>query len=512
MGKPSRIPKKTSASYAARKKSKKAKAASAAPFDEPPVALFDEVVHPMTKDSSKTFKLRSTPEDEKSPSFEQAARVIKGGETPWETIQHGKQFKQICAGQNLKSGIAQYRLAQMLYADQPLTIFEASIQSDLALINSTKNAGKEKPSASTSGKADTGETSPARTRQATKKKEAEEKEESGSSSSSSEESDEEESTAKATETELDMVDLTSDDDKITIPMVHKAMLAVRTHLLPQHCLYRQQAFMRHGVYKPKDHSVKELELALHHHNNLLKEMPPYQRSNMLTGREIVEILWRAIPQSWHQECLKRDFNIYQHEDTSELVRICQLLELAEGFEKPTPNSKKAKSKSDNDNNQTDNNSSGKGQKHCLYHGDNNTHDTSQCIVLKKLAKQKKDKDSGAPKPNGKPKSSGGSFSKKELHILRQIIKAQASSVSSNTTGMNTAPNMEEDSSIESVHVNERMPAANHNPFECPGITEITMKQANLKISDGMMDEADNASVSTAEQEWPPADYIDEFSV
>jgi hypothetical protein len=101
----------------------------------------------------------------------------------------------------------------------------------------------------------------------------------------------------------------------------------------------------------------------------------------------------------------------------EVVQFCERMEEAEDFQ-PNKGNKKDTKKSKAD--KKEKSSSAEGPKHCLLHGDNYTHTTDECHVLKKQARNMRHRDDDDRKPPYKNKSwkrdaeQGTSSSKKEL--------------------------------------------------------------------------------------------------
>jgi hypothetical protein len=100
-----------------------------------------------------------------------------------------------------------------------------------------------------------------------------------------------------------------------------------------------------------------------------------------------------------------------------VVQFCKRMEEAEDFQ-PDKGNKKDTKKSKAD--KKEKSSSAEGPKHCLLHGDNYTHTTDECHVLKKQARNMRHQDDDDRKPPYKNKSwkrdaeQGTSSSKKEL--------------------------------------------------------------------------------------------------
>jgi hypothetical protein len=111
----------------------------------------------------------------------------------------------------------------------------------------------------------------------------------------------------------------------------------------------------------------------------------------------------------------------------EVVQFCKRMKEAEDFH-PNKDSKKNTKKPKANKKETS--SSSEGPKHCLLHGDNYTHTTDKCHVLKKQAKSLRHWDDDDRKPPYKNKSwkrdaeQGTSSSKKEpaAFVRKQACK------------------------------------------------------------------------------------------
>jgi len=159
----------------------------------------------------------------------------------------------------------------------------------------------------------------------------------------------------------------------------------------------------------------------------LHKLPPFAVDQLLTGDELTDIILHGVPRSWTREMEKQDFD----PDTKtliEVIQFCERMEEAEDFQagrdaKKTNKKAKAEKKHEKS-------ASSDGLKHCLLHGDNHTHVTDECHVLKKQARAMRHRDDDDRKPPYKNKSwkrdadKGTSSSKKELaaFVRKQACK------------------------------------------------------------------------------------------
>jgi hypothetical protein len=176
----------------------------------------------------------------------------------------------------------------------------------------------------------------------------------------------------------------------------------------------------------------------------LHKLPPFALDQLLTNDELTNIVLHGVPRSWTREMEKQDFD----PDTKtliEVIQFCERMEEAEDFRpgrdaKKTNSNKKAKGEKKHENSAP----SGDGPKHCLLHGDNYTHVTDECHVLKKQAaalRRRDDDDNRKPpytnkswkrdadKETGSSKKELAAFvrkqARKELHAFAKKRKASS---------------------------------------------------------------------------------------
>jgi len=121
---------------------------------------------------------------------------------------------------------------------------------------------------------------------------------------------------------------------------------------------------------------------------------------MLSQDEIIDVIQNGIPRSWMREMDKQGFDPIE-KTLAEVVDFCERMENAEGDFEPARNGGKTNKSKDNKSKSKD--KSNGGGKYCLLHGDNHTHNTDDCLVLKKQAKALKTND-GDRKPAFKNKT------------------------------------------------------------------------------------------------------------
>jgi len=158
----------------------------------------------------------------------------------------------------------------------------------------------------------------------------------------------------------------------------------------------------------------------------------FAKTQSLAEDEIVDILLYGTPKSWQREMDHQGFDPLT-QTPMQVVAFMERIEASEEFDSDKKTTKVAASNKGKKKSSESNGS--KGFHHCMLHGNNNTHDTSECKTVQVQAKKLKGNNGGSNK-NGKShnKSWKNKFkdktddSKKELAALEkkttQLIKQQ----------------------------------------------------------------------------------------
>jgi len=129
-------------------------------------------------------------------------------------------------------------------------------------------------------------------------------------------------------------------------------------------------------------------------------LPPlFNDTQCLSDNEIVDILLFGTPKSWQREMDRQGFDPLAR-PPSEVVQFMERIKMLEDFDvdkKTTNVAKNNNNKGKKKSNFNKGNSDADGSKYCMLHGNNNTHDTSECKTL--MAQAKKLKGNNA-KPKG----------------------------------------------------------------------------------------------------------------
>jgi hypothetical protein len=182
----------------------------------------------------------------------------------------------------------------------------------------------------------------------------------------------------------------------------------------------------------------------------------------LSNDELLDIVLFGIPKSWVKEMDRQDFDPFAMEDIQTLVQFCERMESAEDFQ-DTSNKQGSNSKNSYKKTKFSNNKGkpckGSG-KWCEYH-ETDTHDTSECSVLKKMKESSGRSNSSDKKPFNKNKTwtkksnDAKKFSKKELNAL--VKKASEKAVKKATKELNAVAKRkrdDNDDSTSSLHMLE----------------------------------------------------------
>jgi hypothetical protein len=207
-------------------------------------------------------------------------------------------------------------------------------------------------------------------------------------------------------------------------MIEPALRATIKMVCPYKALEKQKRFMRRRMLKPADMKIRIFVNHLHRINfDEIHQLPPFAADQELSNNELLDIILYGISKSWVKEMDKQDFDPFGREDIQMLISFCKRMESAEDIHDNTnkqgPNLENSYKKTKFSNNKGKP-TKGNG-KWCEYHK-TNTHNTSECSVLKKT-KESRRNNSSDKKPFDKNKTwtkksdDAKNFSKKELNAL-----------------------------------------------------------------------------------------------
>jgi hypothetical protein len=253
-------------------------------------------------------------------------------------------------------------------------------------------------------------------------------------------------------------------DLATLAMIEPALRATIKMVCPYKALEKQKCFMRCKMRKPADMKIRIFVNHLQRIKfNEIPELPPFAADQELSNNELLDIILYGIPKSWVKEMDKQDFDPFTREDIQMLILFCE--RSMESAEDVHDNTNKQGSNSKNPNKKTKfSNNKGKptkgNGKWRKYH-ETDTHDTSECSVLRKM-KESGRNNSSDKKPFNKNRTwtkksdDAKKFSKKELNPLAK--KASEKAVKKATKELNAVAKRkcsnEYDDSTSSLHMLE----------------------------------------------------------
>jgi len=131
--------------------------------------------------------------------------------------------------------------------------------------------------------------------------------------------------------------------------------------------------------------------------------PAFNNAQCLTPDEIIDILLFGTPKSWQRKMDRQGFDPLA-KTVTKAVEFMERIKMSEDFNgnrKVAAVTKKGNNKTKAHNK---GNSGADGSKHCLLHGNNNTHDTLECKTLMAQAKKLKGNNGTNQKGKGGKKS------------------------------------------------------------------------------------------------------------
>ena len=189
---------------------------------------------------------------------------------------------------------------------------------------------------------------------------------------------------------------------MTIEHIETTLKAVTEVVFPFRALETQKQWMTRSMKKPYDLSSRKTAAALSRINNYLPSFPNGVATSKYSDSELVGLFEWSLPNHWRKTMDKKGFVPSMH-TIKELIDECERIERNEApVEKRShednnnnnKNNKKVKfGKSAKNDKKSDRNSGGaeNGQTersfHCTKCGDNNTHNTDRCYILKNIARK-----------------------------------------------------------------------------------------------------------------------------
>ena len=302
-------------------------------FLPPPIPLERAETKTLQKDDYLTMKLRSIPNKSTSPVYELNVPYFKADGTPEEWLKFLRNFKKVIVGQDLTTGVTQFAMARRLLMGETLAQFNKKAK-DL-LEEAVKDAAEG--------------------------------------------------------------DVITEADVETVANLQLCFQAVTVTVLPHKALQTQKRYMRRVLRKPQGMKIRDYFGRYIELNEYLKEFPPFQVDQQLPNDEVLEHAEFAIPNSWQKQMVLHGFNTISR-TMDKFIQFCKRLEISESIYNAThKKGLKTNTQTGTDgaspkgrSGKTNSQQSGKKRKaeyYCLYHGENSTHNTDQCKVLKAQAER-----------------------------------------------------------------------------------------------------------------------------
>ena len=349
---------------------------------------------PIERDHSseqlQSFKLKVNPVDANSPMVQVYVPFLHGTEDIRAGLETLANLEKVWTGLAAADGPAKDRIAEQIYKDSALTQYKSRRDEHL---NSRKLIAAKAVRDAGANAGETDAAFQARVAQA------------------------------ATNTTL------ANDD------VAEGCRGVIEYLCPTRALARIKRYLRRKCRKPLGMKVKEFHNHLQRINNLeLPKLPPrFSADQKLADDEVIDIVLHAVPNKWQVELQRKGIDPYDLHNSHLLCAKLENIEAAEELDNTAPrngsnnnNAKKNNSAKKNPKSSKADKSKDKGQFYCLHHGENNTHDTNDCFVLKKMvASVDKDKKKGGTNKKSDKKGEAHALSKKVKTMRAEINALQS---------------------------------------------------------------------------------------
>jgi len=188
---------------------------------------------------------------------------------------------------------------------------------------------------------------------------------------------------------------------VGIGIVAAALRQQATILLPTKILQRVKRCLRWEARKLIEMGVREcLMHILRIDLQEIPRLPPhFNATQMLSDDEIVDILLFGTPKSWQREMDRKGVDPLASAP-HEAATFMECIEMLEDFECDKKTTKVAPGKGKKKSGYNKGNLDADGSKHCVLHGNNSTHDTSECKTLMVRAKKLKGSNGADKKGKG----------------------------------------------------------------------------------------------------------------
>ena len=226
----------------------------------------------------------------------------------------------------------------------------------------------------------------------------------------------------------------------TVNNFTRAMEAVGKHVFPAQAAKLQKRYLRRFVRKPIGMSSRMFVARVQELNNYLPFFPsqvPGEPISRLDDDEIIDLMEFGVPRSWQKKMEEHNFDS-TNTTIGEFLAFCERMERIEqmdnaksgGGGRPDQGGGRAGKSDVNRKRKADvaaHKSKGDKNLFCLYHGENNTHSTDECYLVKKEVRLMKDRPSNMDVPR-----------KKEYSNKKQELNAYGKTKSSGQRGAKKA--------------------------------------------------------------------------
>jgi hypothetical protein len=344
-----------------------------------------EKARKLSKDQMVTFKLRTSPANADSTTYEFTVPILHGDEGVRPAIEWAKKIHTVCIGMNANTAEEKKNLYQRTLKGEVKAIFDNGYfkRQEVLWHNARELAGEAAAAAGNNP----------------------------------------DQVAAA----MAAVPRPDADDTCVDQGMHEVLI----HMTPYKVLARVKRQLRRHSRKPADMTVNEYFTAIQRINcEELPLLPPqFDDTQCLTDEELTEIIYFGIPNSWKMEMVKQGFDPLEH-TLAEFREFCQRLEDIPDFQPTNHKNGKASSNSSSKKPKTETNSKSKtgGSKYCLVHGKGG-HDSNECHTLKRMVKDETDGGSKNKSWSRKADDYKKKQSKELAAFIKKSVKAELNAFS-----------------------------------------------------------------------------------
>jgi hypothetical protein len=211
---------------------------------------------------------------------------------------------------------------------------------------------------------------------------------------------------------------------VTIEIVRESLKEMAARCMPKKVLYRSKDYVRTKCRKPRDMKVRVYHQHLTRINtDELPNLPPFGSNQGFTNDELLHILMTGTPNSWKKEMEKQGFDPMNHVD--EIHKVVDFMERIESSEDFEEKATKPKAKDNgNDKKKSRTQKSNDSKYFCMFHGNNNTHSTDECHLVKKLVSQSKTSNDSSSRKKVEWSDQASDNRKKSRKELAAFVKKE----------------------------------------------------------------------------------------